>query len=301
MRAGNPDWVTLRIFLATLEDGSIARASARCGIANSAAAKRLQMLEESCGVQLLDRGPRGVRPTSAGQAMASHARALLDLANRLADDMTAFAAGGYGTVRLAATPSVICGHGIGAMLAAFADAQPGIRADLQELSNVAILHEISESRVDLGIVTSANPIPTGMQGALWRRDRLVIATATSHALATRSFVTFTEVLDHPMVRMQAGGGLSLLVNDAAQKLGRRPDYRYTVDSVEAGRNLVAAGLGITVIPEQMLRPFAASLGLCAVPLDEAWALRDLRLISRPLDTLAPPARLLRDHLLANAS
>jgi DNA-binding transcriptional LysR family regulator len=294
----SPDWVTLRIFLATLDRGSIARASAQCGIANSAAAKRLQLLEEACGLRLLDRGPRGVRPTPAGETMARHARALIDLASRLRDDITAFATGGHGTVRLAATPSVICGHGLGEALAGFTIGQPGIRIDLREQSSVAILHNLAEGRIDLGLITGAGPVPAGFEGCFWHEDRLVAAAARAHPLAGRRSVRFAEVLDYPMVGMQAGGALALQLDDAAQQLGRRPDYRFQVESVEAGRKLVAAGLGIAVMPDAMLRPYEAVLGLGAVPLNEGWARRRLRLVARPADALAPPVRLLRDHLLS---
>ncbi len=63
--ATQPDWVTLRIFLAALDLGSVTRAADRCGIVTSAAAKRIQLLEADCGVTLLERGARGVRPTVA--------------------------------------------------------------------------------------------------------------------------------------------------------------------------------------------------------------------------------------------
>ncbi|MDT8334043.1 LysR family transcriptional regulator, partial [Roseomonas gilardii] len=66
------DWTTLRILLATVELGSITQAAQRCGIATSAAAKRLQLLERDCSLPLLERSARGVRPTAAGEAMAQH-------------------------------------------------------------------------------------------------------------------------------------------------------------------------------------------------------------------------------------
>ena len=101
------DWTTLRILLATVELGSITQAAQRCGIATSAAAKRLQLLERDCGLPLLERGARGVRPTAAGEAIAQHARALFDLSARFAGDFRAFASGGQGSVRLGASASVI--------------------------------------------------------------------------------------------------------------------------------------------------------------------------------------------------
>jgi DNA-binding transcriptional LysR family regulator len=67
-----PDWTTLHIFLATIECGSVTRASENCGIAFSAAAKRIQDLETELGVQLLTLSARGVTPTVAGELLARH-------------------------------------------------------------------------------------------------------------------------------------------------------------------------------------------------------------------------------------
>lgn len=299
MAGHEADWVTLRLFLAALELGSIARAARHCGIAHSAAAKRLRVLEADHRLALLERGARGVRPTPAGEALAQHARALFDLSARMSADLRAFAAGGRGSVRLHAAPSVIAGHGVGELLAGFRSASPGIRVELREGTSLAILHDLSEGRADLGLITGASEVPAGLEGHPWRRDRLVVAMPPGHPLAGSPGagspgLRFEAVLDHPLVEVQRGGALSLLLAEAAQRLGRRPDHRFQVDGSEAARSLVAAGLGLAVLPEGLVGP-----GLHAVPLREPWALRQLRLVSRPAGTLPPPARLLREHLLGS--
>ena len=134
-----PDWITLSIFLAAVELGSVTRAASHYGIATSAAAKRVQDLETEYGVRLLERSARGVRATAAGEVLARHARTLLDLAARLADDLRALAAGGLGIVRLHATASAIIGHGLAEALAAFATARPGIKVELREETSPAIV------------------------------------------------------------------------------------------------------------------------------------------------------------------
>jgi DNA-binding transcriptional LysR family regulator len=126
------DWITLRIFLAALDLGSVTRAADRCGIATSAAAKRIQMLEADCRVTLLERSARGVRSMVAGEVFARYTRGMLDFAARLSDDMRAFAAGGLGSVRLNAAASALAGHNLAAALATFAVEQPGIQVELRE-------------------------------------------------------------------------------------------------------------------------------------------------------------------------
>jgi DNA-binding transcriptional LysR family regulator len=93
------------------------------------------------------------------------------------------------------------------------------------------------------------------------------------------------------------GALSLLLEEAAQRLGLRPRYRFQVASTDAARNLVAAGHGVTVMPDGIARPYEAALGLRGIPLAERWSRRRLRLVSRAAGLVTPPARLLQDHLL----
>jgi hypothetical protein len=132
--AAPPDWVTLRIFLAALDLGSVTKAADQCGIATSAAAKRIQLLEQDCKVALLERGARGVRPTAAGEVLARYARSLIDFAARLGDDLRAYAAGGLGSVRLHVTASALAGHDLARVLAAFAVEQTGCLREERDVS-----------------------------------------------------------------------------------------------------------------------------------------------------------------------
>lgn len=298
--AAPPDWVTLRIFLAAVELGSVTRAADRCGIATSAAAKRMQDLEADCGVLLLRRGARGVKPTAAGEALARHARALLDLAARLADDLRAFAAGGLGSVRLHATASGIAGHTLAEALAGFAAERPGISVELREDTSLSILRDLLDGRADLGVVTSADRVPAGLDAHPWHEDRLLAVVPADHRFAQRPSVGFGEVLDEPLVGVLESGALSLLIEEEAQRLGRGPRYRFRVASTDAARRLVAAGHGVTLMPDGVVRPYEGALGLRGVPLAEPWARRRLWLVARPAETLPAPARLLLDHLLRPA-
>jgi DNA-binding transcriptional LysR family regulator len=293
-----PDWVTLKIFLAALEHGSIRRAAEHCAIAAAAAATRIQALEADYGVPLLERSVRGVKPTAAGAAFARHARALFDLSAHLRTDMRAFAVGGMGSVRLHATASALAGHRLAEALASFAADRPGIRVELREESSIPIVQDLLEGRADLGIVTLSGRLPTGLDAQLWREDRLLAVVVDGHALANRASVSFGEVLDLPLVGMLENGALSLLLEEMARGLGRKPHYRFRVASVETVRRLIAAGHGAGVMPDGLVRPYEGALGIRGIPLSERWSRRRLRIVARPADMLAPAARLLLDHLLS---
>lgn len=296
--AAPPDWVTLRIFLAAVEQGSVTRAAARCGIAVSAAVKRLQELEADHSTLLLNRTSRGVRATPAGEALARHARVLLDLAARLADDMRAHAAGGRGSLRLHTTASAITGHRLAEALAGFAKAQPEIRVELREATSFAILRDLVEGRADLGIVTSGGPLPEALAARPWHEDHLLAVLPATHRFAGRKALRFAEVLDEPLIGVLTGSALALLLAEEAARLGRAPRYRFQVEGTDAARHLIAAGHGVGVMPEGAVRPYEVPLGLRGVRLAEPWAQRRLTLVTRAGDGLAGPVHLLLGHLAA---
>ena len=294
-----PDWVTLRVLMKAAETGSLSQAARDCSIALSAAARRIQMLEAECGVTLLERRARGVRPTAAGETFLRHAVALTELASRLSDDMHAFAAGGGGSVRLHATTSAIVGHGLSAIVAAFAEANPSILVEAREATSAAIIRDVADGRADLGVVTSGNHVLQGCTAHPWRDDQLFVVMRADHPLARRRSLDFATVLDYPLIGAIEGGALSVLLAQEAALLGRELHYRFRVAQTEAARSMIAAGLGIGIQPEGMFRPSAATLGLRGVKLAEPWARRRLHLVSPPDSRLSPPARALLRHLLAD--
>lgn len=291
-----PDWVTLRLFLACLDAGSVTRAADRCGIAVSAATRRLQLLEMDLGVALLERSSRGVRATPAGGALAVHARGLLDRLSVLADDMRAFAAGGRGSVRLHATASAITGQRLAESLAAFAQRQPGIRVELTEATTLTVLRALIDGQGDIGIVARSDALPEGLVARPWRSDRLVVVIPATHRFAARDTLRYAEVLEEPMIGVLAGGSLTLRLEEEAERLGRKPHWRFRVQGTDAARHLIAAGHGIGVMPEGVVLPHAAAFDLRGVSLAEGWAERQLSIVIRDGTALAPPARLLLDHL-----
>jgi DNA-binding transcriptional LysR family regulator len=200
-------------------------------------------------------------------------------------------------VRLHATASALAGHDLAEVLASFAAEKPGVRVELQESTSLPILGDLLEGRADLGIVTSAGQVPAGLEARPWREDRLLVVVPAGHPFAARSAVGFAEVLEQPLVGALEGSALALLLEEAAEQLGRRPRYRFRVAGTDAIRRLVVAGHGITVMPDGVARPYEVALGLRGISLTEPWARRQLRLVARAPELLPASARLLHDHLL----
>ena len=101
------DPVTLRLFVAVCEEASIARAAARESLVASAVSKRIAAVEADIGTPLLVRGRRGIEPTAAGQALLRQARQVLSVMARMHAELSEFATGVQGSVRVVAAPSVL--------------------------------------------------------------------------------------------------------------------------------------------------------------------------------------------------
>jgi DNA-binding transcriptional LysR family regulator len=292
------DLTDLRLFLQTLDSGSITAGAARCHLALASASARLRGLEASLGTPLLLRGRRGVRPTAAGQALAYHARSLLQHVDRMEEDLGDYASGFKGRVRLLCNTAAVTEH-LPEPLGAFLKAHPNIDVDLQEQPSHRILPELREGTADVGIVSDAVDL-SGLHATPFRRDRLVLLAPRGHALARRARVRYTETLDHDHIGLPASTALGVYLDDQAARAGRRARTRVRVQGFDAVARLVAQGAGLGIMPEAAARRWAGRAGVRLLILDEPWADRQLMLCVRTMEGLPNYTRALIQALQPQA-
>jgi DNA-binding transcriptional LysR family regulator len=286
----------LQIFVAVAEAGTIARAAERCSTVASAVSKRLSELEQNFGVELLVRGAKGVELTSAGHALLMRARSLLSQAQQIEDEMRRHAAGARGYVRVFANISSIVEFLPGS-LASFSERHPEIHVHLEEHVSSHIAAAVADGSADFGIVSEL-PVIDGLKTVPFRSDELVLALQAGHPLAKRTSVTFAEVAALPFVGLHAESSLHHLLNRSAIEAGTSVNWRIHVTSFDAACAMVAAGLGVSVVPRAATTPYIKSLALNVIPLADVWAKRQQFLCSRSSGSLHAAARLLFEHLQA---
>ncbi|WP_406624827.1 LysR family transcriptional regulator [Acidovorax sp. SDU_ACID1] len=289
------DLTSLQLFVAVCELGSIGRAAEREFIAASAVSKRLSDLEAAVDTALLYRHSRGVTLTPAGESLLHHARTVLFGLERMQGELSEYAEGVRGHVRMHANISAIVQF-LPEDLGAFARAHSQIKIDLQEHLSPDVLHAVREGAADLGLCNVPATAEGELQSRPYRTDRLVLVVPQGHALQAREAVQFDEVLDWDIVGLHAGSSISLAMRQAAAQAGRPLRQRIQVTGLDAMCRMIDNGLGVGLLPD---RAFALMQGvgrLAAVPLDEPWALRALQLVARDFDALPVTARLLVEHL-----
>ena len=292
------DLFSLNLFADIVETRSIGAGAKLHHIAISAASKRIAELEGRFGTPLLTRHARGVLATEAGEALHRRLRQTLGDLEQIAAEMSEYAQGGRGRVRLACNAASLV-HGLPEDLATFTHAHPAIGVDIREHSSHDTLEAVTKGTADVGIVAPVADYPAGLHYWCYHAVPWVLVVPLGHALAGRTSAQFRETLHHEYIGLPAGGGWDRCLSGAAATCGSPLKVRLRVDGFESACRMVEAGLGQSFVPERTaLLHVKAGAPLCIVPLEDAWTTLRLSLCSRDLRSLPVAARLLVRHLAA---
>ena len=191
------DFTDLNLFRHVIEAGSITHGAARSNLALAAASTRIRKMELAFGAELLVRGRQGVTPTPAGRTLLQHARAILAQTERLQEDLSPYARGLAGQVRVLSNTNALTEF-LPETLSSFLTAYPDISVDLEERLSDEIVGLIADGTGDVGIVAGTVDYG-GLHTFPFRSDRFVLVVARDHPLAVRSRIGFVEVLEYDMV------------------------------------------------------------------------------------------------------
>lgn len=290
------DLVTLQLFVAIHEEGSLTRAAAREAIALSAASKRLNELEAALGSPLFARQARGMSLTPAGETLLHHARRMLFNLEKIGLELGEHLQGVRGYVRMLANLSAIIQF-LPEDLALFAAEHERIKVDLEERPSNGVIQGLLDGVADLGICSSDSDTRDLLK-VRYRRDQLVLVVREGHPLADQAQVDFAETLDNDFVGLHSASSINMRTHEAARRAGRVLRLRIHVPSFDAVCRMVQADMGVGILPRKAFELFGGALGLRAVALSDDWAERDLLLVARDLESLSPVSRLLFEHLRA---
>jgi DNA-binding transcriptional LysR family regulator len=292
------DLTSLQLFVAVCESGSIGRAAEREGMAASAVSKRLSDLETILDTPLLYRHARGVDLTPAGETLLHHARSMLFGLDKMQGELSEYAQGVRGHVRVHANISAIVQF-LPEDLAGFVAQHPQVKLDLDERVSAEIVRTVLEGEADIGICNPP-PLPAGLQSRPYRQDRLVLVVPEGHRFAARDSIRFAETLEEDHVGLHGNSAIYLAMRRAAATLGQAIRLRFRVTGLDAMCRMIDNGLGIGLMPDRAFELLRHMGRLRGVPLLDDWAVRELTVLSRDFAALPVTARMLVDHLCGPA-
>ena len=292
------DLTSLQLFVAVCELGSIGKAAEREFIAASAVSKRLSDLESTLGAPLLYRHTRGVDLTPAGESLLHHARSVLFSLEKMQGELSEYADGVRGHVRIHASISAVVQF-LPEDLGRFIRQHPQVKIDLEEHLSTEVVRAVQEGAADLGIC-NIGVLTQGheLQIRPYRQDQLVLIVPRGHVLAGSGAVAFEASLTFDHVGLHSNSSIHLAMRDAAAASGRPIRLRIHVTGLDAMCRMIDNGLGVGVMPQRAFELMHGVGDLECVPLADGWATRDIGLIARDFSTLPVTARLLVEHLCA---
>ncbi len=238
----------LEALLAVADERHFTRAAARLHIAQPALSQQIQRLEREVGLQLVDRAPRRVGLTQAGEVLAvraRHALAELDAARSELNDLLGLRAG-----------RVVIGVGratrsfpLSTLLATYRRTAPEVELVVREGLSPAITQAIRDDEVDLGIITPlGDEAGPGLELQTLSSERLVAILPRGHRLGSRRRLALTDLRDEPFVVFPPEAVIRRRLEREAARHDLALKMPFEVSQLGRLRSLVSAGLGVSLLP-----------------------------------------------------
>jgi DNA-binding transcriptional LysR family regulator len=154
---------------------------------------------------------------------------------------------------------------------------------------------VLDGRADVAIFADRTPT-LGLQVLDYREDQLVLVVPRSHPLARRKLLRFEEVVGDDFVSLAQDTSLAKRLRAESEALGRRLKLRIQVRSFDAMCQMVAAGMGVAVLPREAILPHLRSMNLREIAIEDDWARRRLLIGLRDANAVPKHVRVLIDHL-----
>lgn len=233
----------LAVFYAVAETGSLSKAAERLYITQPAVSRQLKSLEDALGLVLLDREPRGVRLTEAGQVLADYAGRIFALSARAHASMEEISSLKSGRLSLGAS-TTIGNYLLPPVLADFRALHPDMDIHLEIGNTDAIQRLLLEDRIDFGF-TEGFVEHQELESRIFTHDELAIIAPADHPLAGGDATDLASLCPYPWVMREPGSGTQAVLERILSKHGcSEPRAVFTLGSTEAVKGAVLAGAGI---------------------------------------------------------
>jgi DNA-binding transcriptional LysR family regulator len=245
----------MRVLREVAREGSFSAAAEALSFTQSAVSQHVAALERETGTRLVERGSRGVRLTDAGRALVRHADAIMARIEDAEEELAAIAGLREGRLRLASFQSA------GATLvpqavAAFRERHPGVELAMIEAEPEEATEHLHAGEIDLALVYDYEPVRSMLDGELELThlidDPYDVILPRGHPLAERRTLRLSDLAEEPWIASSDGCDCRRIQERACQDAGFEPRVAFEADETLAAQALVAAGVGVTVLPRLAL-------------------------------------------------
>jgi DNA-binding transcriptional LysR family regulator len=244
----------LRVLKEVAYQGSLSGAAETLSYSQSAVSQQIAALESEAGMTLLERHPRGVTLTAAGQTLVGHADGILARLEAAESALSLIAGLRSGRLRMASFPTA------GATLmplaiATFRSSYPEVELTLAEGEPEEIVPRLAAGELDLALLfefAGETPLREGMTRVELLEDPMYLALPRDHRLAGRAKLRLGDLRDEAWVQTSRSSPCARHVVRSCHAAGFEPNVSFESDDYQTVQGLVAAGVGVALIPELAL-------------------------------------------------
>jgi DNA-binding transcriptional LysR family regulator len=247
----------LRYFIAVAEERHVTRAAERLGMQQPPLSQQIRSLERELDVQLFRRRPRGVELTDAGSALLTEARAILSHIDYASAAAKRTARGEQGRIAVGFTSSAPFHPFVPRIIRTYRESFPLVALTLKEGGTMELVDDLRDERIDVAFVRTAIADRQGLLVSPLLKEAMVLALPRAHILARRTnkAVSLKALAQETFIvyRRHNGPGLYDAILSACNAAGFSPRVDQEAPRIVSTLNLVAAGLGISLVPESLQR------------------------------------------------
>jgi len=245
----------LKVLREVVARGSFSAAADALSYSQSAVSQAIATLEGEVGAKLIERDRGGVLPTPAGAALAHHADGILARIEAAETEVEAIAGGRGGRLRVASFPTA-GGTLLPRAIASLRASHPGVELTLAEDEPDRIAPRLRAGEFDLALLFEFPGVGERLGAGLRRfellEDPLHLALPASHRLARRRRVRLEDLSEEPWVQTSATSPCARHVVRSCHAAGFEPRVSFESDDYQTVQGLVAAGVGVALIPQMAL-------------------------------------------------
>ncbi|MGF6178559.1 LysR family transcriptional regulator [Ensifer sp. 4252] len=288
----------LRAFIAVAELGQFNIAARNLHLTQSAVSILIRDLETEIGVRLFDRHTRMVSLTLVGQEFLPQARKILKDLELAVGDVRDNAMLKRGQVTIAAA-IVLAATIVPPIIARFLRMYPEISVNIRDMPEEQITPALKRHEVDIAVGTLSEEDPEITATALLR-DKLMLVCREDHRFAKRKSVRWAQLKDETLITLAASNPLRNIVEHNLIRVV--PNYRpkYEVRFSTTAISMIAAGMGVSVLPENSGQ-LASAIGITTIDLIDPIVMRDVSLLQRRHHSLSPAAEHLKAAFIASVA
>ena len=285
----------LRIFEAVARHGSISRAADELGLTQPAVSMQIKQMEDQLGLVVIEQVGKKFALTDAGQELCYHASCIGKQTAAMLTSMEQFRELERGVLRIAVVSTA--NYFLPSLIANFSAEHPGVRVSLKVANREAVLASISSNEAELAIL-GHTPERVGMVAESFMDNPLVVIAPPDHPLASSARIDLCQIEDEMIVIREQGSGTRAAMERFFVEFGMNYQTGCELNTNEAVKQAVQAGLGIGVVPAQTIQLELETSRLVVLPFKGFPIIRRWFVIHRSDKRLSNAALAFRTRLFA---